>query len=404
MGRSARTHLTDMGVKNLRPPPTGQTVYWDAHSPVGVRVSAGGAKSFIIMVGSGRRETIGSYPALSLSEARADAKKRIAERTLGLRHVAPTVTFSEALAGFLAQCEERNKPGTAKETRRLLNRHFLPEFRSTLVADITDAAIGKCLDRLSKTPGEQRHAFTAARTFFRWCTRPPRRYLKHSPMEGYEAPSKARSRERVLSDRELTIIYRSAGELGWPFGTIVQLLILTGQRRNEITSLRETWVDGSDIKSITLPSEIVKNSQEHTIPLCPMAEAILERTPILNGMYFKARGADDRSYTGWSKGKRALDKLIKDEAEKSPVAHWTLHDLRRTFSTGLARLGVPQHINDKLLNHRVSSQRDVSPVAMIYNRYEYWEEQNDALSKWEARISDLLRAASTAAAELDAVG
>jgi integrase len=154
---------------------------------------------------------------------------------------------------------------------------------------------------------------------------------------------KAPTRKRVLTDEELVKVYRAAEATPYPFGPLVQLLILTGQRRGEIAGLHSTWVDTADA-TVTLPEGFAKNSREHAVPLGPMALSVL--APLVkDGLIFPRRGSEDKPFCGFSKSKQSLDAALKG------VAPFTLHDLRRTFSTNIAKLGVPPHIKEALLNH-----------------------------------------------------
>jgi len=120
---------------------------------------------------------------------------------------------------------------------------------------------------------------------------------------------------------------------------------------------------------------------------------ILSELPNIGDLYFPARGKPENAFSGYSPSKQGLDKLIKSENKKSPVAHWTLHDLRRTASTMWAEIGIPQHINDRLLNHVTGGKQ--STVARIYNRYEYLAEKCDAILLWEKRVTELVSDAKT---------
>jgi integrase len=151
------------------------------------------------------------------------------------QHPAPTTIFAEALAVFLSvHCSQKNKPRTAAETERLLRRHFT-SLKSKQLGDISHHHITGIIDGLLDTPSEANYAFTAIRTFFRFAVR--RRFISRSPAEGLQIPSRVVARERVLTDHELVKVWNAAAEIGYPFGTIVQLLILTGQRRGEIASM-----------------------------------------------------------------------------------------------------------------------------------------------------------------------
>jgi integrase len=213
-------------------------------------------------------------------------------------------------------------------------------------------------------------------TFFRWCVR--RRFLKHSPLDGVDVP-KAPARKRVLTDDELVKVYLEAQATSYPFGPMVQLLILTGQRRGEIAGLHSSWLSGVE-KTLTLPEGFAKNSREHVVPLGPLALGVLG--PLRsNGLLFPRRGCEDKPFCGFSKSKKSFDEGLED------VAPWTLHDLRRTFSTNLAKLGVAPHIKEALLNH-ISAK---SEVEAIYDLYTYLPEMRDAILKWEQQLAGLLK-------------
>lgn len=194
------------------------------------------------------------------------------------------------------------------------------------------------------------------RTFFRWCIK--RGLIVASPIALMDPPTTAKSRERVLTDAELAAVYRSAVSQQFTGGKIVQLLLLTGQRRGEIAALRAEWIN-RDNKTITLPSDITKNGRLHTFPYGILTGAVLEGLPT-NGFLFPARGTEgERPHNGWSKLKKSVNPDIID---------WTLHDLRRTFATNLAALDIPPHVIERFLNHASGT---ISGVAAIYNRFSY---------------------------------
>jgi integrase len=367
-----------MGLRHLKPPASGQITHWDRVSPIGIRVSQGGSKTFIVLLGSGNRKTIGRYGVLSLQQARDAAKRILAERTLGIA-IPSEITFPSARDRFLEARGETLKPRSLYEIKRTLNLYF--HWQKTL-DKITHNDIANVIEGIKK-PSERLHAIKDIKTFFSWCVP---RYIAHSPCEGLKKP-KQKDRERVLTESELAAVWKSAGTYGYPFGIIVQLLLLTGQRRSEIGALRRTWID-PDEKTITLPSEITKNGREHIVPFGAMTTDILSGIPDTGDLLFPARGQADKPFCGYSGSKVSIDEVIQGDDEKSPVAPWTLHDLRRTASTMWAEIGVPEHINDKLLNHIVGSK--ISRVAAIYNRYEYLAEKREAVQLWEERLAVLV--------------
>jgi integrase len=358
-------------LRALKAPAVGQTTLWDAASPLGIRTSQGGSKTFVLMIGSGKRHTIGRYPAISLSEARIEARRILAEKTLGISRQ-PTPTFNSALDTFLETSINRLRARTLKDYRYHLVRHFKPHFGDMQLGDLSARQIAQCLDQLSQTPGEQGHAYLYLRGFLGWAVR--RHYLDRSPMAGMTAPSKSASRDRVLSDDELRQIWMAASQLG-TFGRIVKLLILTGQRRGEIASLRRDWISTD---AIAFPSYVTKNGREHSIPLGTLA-ASFTAANVGGGLVLPARHGAETPFNGWSKAKARLDTL-------ADVHDWTLHDLRRTFATGLAALGVPIHVTEKILNH-VSGT--TGGIVSVYQKHRFWPEQVAAIEAWEKKLGSI---------------
>lgn len=366
--------LTDLQIRKLKAPARGQKTYFDdAPKGFGVRVSQGGAKSFVVLLGESRkRKTIGRYPEVSLSEARAKAKLLQADYALTERDEnadAPALPFPEAREIYLRDAATRTKPRTIEEYRRLLEAHFhfaqrLDQISRKDVAKVVDGIIGR--------PAEKKHAFVAIRTMMNWCIR--RGWIDASPVP--KVSFATNSRARVLTDAELKVVWRRAEEFGFPYGRIIQLLIATGQRRGEIAGLEWSWIDGD---AITFPHGFTKNKREHRLPLSEVTRSLLDSCPESEGLVFPARGRPHTPFNGWSKSKPRFDQVID-------VEPYTLHDLRRTFSSNMARIGTPIHVTEKILNH-VSGT--LSGVAAVYNRYLYMEEMRQALDRHDEFLRSL---------------
>ncbi|HVC52565.1 MAG TPA: integrase family protein [Stellaceae bacterium] len=369
--------LTDLALRNLKT--EGRATYFDAAlRGFAVRVTSNGAKTFVIVHGKERDrkwESIGRYDPnhLTLAKARKVAGDRLAQIRLGLRDDAPSLTFEEAFALFKqTHTSQKNRVRTARDTERLILKHLVPKLGRKGISEIATHDVMQLIDKLLPTPGTCIHVFAAARLMFRWAAQ--RRIVARSPLDGVPPPAHATARERTLTDNELREVLTKTIADGSTFAKIVQLLIITGQRRSQIAALRGEYVQ-TDV--LHWPTDAMKKRQ-HSIPLTPMAQALLVEAP-KEGYVFLARGSDS-PFNGFSKCKIAFDKQLDG------VAPWTLHDLRRTFSTGLARLRVPPHIKEMLLSH--ASAKD--PVEAIYDRYNYMEEQREALLKWEAKLQTLL--------------
>jgi integrase len=337
-------------------------MHWDGSlKGFGLRVGKN-RKTFIVLVASGRRKSIGVWPHQSLAEARRNARALLAEKTLGRTH--PTHTaFEDAFRAYLADTEMRLKPLTFKLYRKLLKTY---RFGRQNVADITPKQILRVLDGLPKS--QKRHVFAAGRTAFAWMER--RHMIDRSPFARLEIPPDNPSRSRVLSDDELRAVYNTARAGEGHFERIVALLTLTGQRPREIASLQWAWIKGDTIE---FPAEIAKNGQAWTIPLGPEAQVVIASAPRFSGPYvfpaLRQAGPSTTVFNGWGKPKARFDKACG-------VTDWQLRDLRRTFATNMQRLGVRLEVTEALLNHVSGTRRG---VVGIYQRYQWLPEMREAV-------------------------
>lgn len=364
--------LTDLLIKKLKAPEVGQKTYFDGRQKgFGVRVSMGGAKTFVLVEGKGRKiHSLGRYPELTLLEARKKAKEVLGQVLAGKAEPKPTLLFSELRDLFLEDSRMRTKSSTHAEYVRLLNKHFA---YPKLSQSVTRADIMEAVTVVREHPSLEQHCFVAIRTLFNWAVR-------HGHVAASPVPSirfQTVSRTRILTENELISIWQRAEEVGYPYGVLIKLLILTGQRRGEIVGLRRCWISKG---TITFPVGFCKNKREHVIPLGPKVTNIINGIPGEGELLFPARGKTDLSFSGWSKAKVQFDAPLD-------VAPYTLHDLRRTFSSQMAALGTPIHVTEKLLNH-VSGT--LSGVAGVYNRYSYAAEMRSAVEAYETRLDALI--------------
>lgn len=272
------------------------------------------------------------------------------------------------------------KSSTADEYERIIATNIKPNWKH--VADIRTLDyrdIEKLIAKLQ--PGAQRNAFAVLSAFFRW--KPVARVMGRNIIELAEAPAKPPSRERVLTTEEIKTVWKAAAKCGYPFGPMAQLLLLTGQRRDEIANLQ--WAEiSADLTTITLEGSRTKNGRAHVVPLAPLAKSIIEVLPKIadadgNPSEYLFTTTGKTPFSGFSNGKKALDKQCGEPS----LPDWHLHDLRRTCATELAKLGIKQEVTEAILNHKTGK---VSGVAAIYNRYDYQEEKHDALKQWATRI------------------
>lgn len=364
--------LTDISIRALKIPANGATIFHDDLIPgFGVRVSEGGTKSFVLTHGPRRqRETLGRVGVLSLQEARAQAKRRLAEYTLGKSN--PTsMRWNEAVEEYLKEVSTRCRPSTHLSYTYSLGKHF--RYGTTKLSELTLQDLRQNLNRLADRPAEHQHAFVALRAFMRWAYR--QYYLDRNPLDRMRAPHGYTPRERVLSSEEIGRVWNAAGNDS--FGRIVKLLILTGQRVGEISQLTGDMVGE---ETITIPPWLAKNDRRHIIPLGRMASEVL--TPRrANGMLYFLDRTGTKHFNSRSTCKRFLD-------ARCGVSDWWIHDLRRTFASGMASIGVGLPVVERLLNHVSGS---FGGVAGVYQRYDFFPEMRDAIQRWEAHLAQLVQ-------------
>ena len=384
--------LTDLLIRKLKSG-TERIEVWDAKLPgFGIRVSQSGTKSFVLLYRFGglpRRLTLGRYPVLGLGEARELAREALHQVTRGID---PRQEKEQGATGYLFEgiveefvrvhCQRRNRGRTRTETARILRYDFVSQWKRQDVRAITRKDVLGVLDGVVErgSPVAANNALAAIRKFFNWCVE--RGVIEVNPCSGVQKPTKPVARDRVLSDEELRLVWCASETIGYPFGALVQLLILTGQRRNEVASMR--WVDIDLVSGTwTIPAELTKGGKLHVVPLSTPAISLIVSLPRLNDAFvFPARGNEKATFSGFSKLKARLDSL-------SGVSGWTLHDLRRSTATHLGRLGVAPHVVERILNHSSGSFRG---VAGVYNRFHYLPEMREGLQRWAHHVEELTSA------------
>ena len=361
-------HLTDVSVKSLKPTDKYVTYFSDITPGFGIRVGKR-SRTWIVMRGRSReRVKLGTYPQLSLADARKKAMQILGAEKVPAKP--QPKTFRQARDQFLEEYFRDKSPRWKSQMTSHLMRHFKQLEHHKLDA-IEDHEIKACLDALHRTPSEQLHAFRGLRCFMRWCVRPPQRFLKHSPMEGYPPPGKDRKGTRFLTDHELKAVWQAADT--YPHN-VLRLIILWGTRRTETCVIERSWVI-EDV--LTIPGSATKNGRDHAIPLLPIAKALLDAMPEQERYFLRSRWADTHlSAEGLAKAQREVK-------ERSGTSGWTLHDLRRTFRSNMARLRVTRDTCEVLINH--------APKVLdeIYDRYDRLDEKREALARYEAFLSRL---------------
>jgi integrase len=342
-----------------------------------------------------RTKSLGRHGHLTPELARAQAKQRLGKIASGIDPFAEEATaraaetFGGELERYLEQQQGELKPRSFEEIKRHLAVYAEPLHRMRL-GEINRRAIAVLLAEVEKKSGivSRNRLRSSLSAFFTWIIQEG--FIEANPVIGTRKIDEGGSRERVLTQTELAQLWTTLGQsnsvpLG-QFGDIVRLLILTGQRRNEIAALRWDEVD-FDGAIITLPPARTKNNRTHELPLSPLALAILQRQPRRKGQEFVFPNRNGGRFVNWQEGRARLDKSIaQSTTSKGKGQPWRPHDLRRTAATGMAELGILPHIVEAVLNH-VSGHK--AGVAGIYNRAKYLDEMREALMRWSDYVEDL---------------
>jgi integrase len=339
------------------------------------------------------------------------ATSQAAKDPAALRTASRAVARAEREAGFdrvervVALFVERHAKAKTKdwrETERMLVNEVVGRWQGRRLSHITRAHVHEMLDEIvdSGRPIRTNRVFAQFRKMCRWAL--GRGIIDRNPCEGMTAPSPETKRDRVLDDAEIRLVWSAFDAIGWPFGAIGKVLLLTGARRDEVAGMRWDEIDLAD-KKWTLPASRAKNKRTHEIPLSDAAVGIIERLPRIEGKAgFVVSTTNMTPVSGFSRAKAAIDKavleIMRDEAEacgddprevKAP-AHWTIHDLRRTVATNLQKLGVRLEVTEAVLNH-VSGSR--AGIVGVYQRHEYAEEKRAALEAWARRLEAIVTGA-----------
>jgi integrase len=415
--------LTERKIESLSVRGSGKDrlAFDDAQRGLAVRVTAGGGRTYLCQYtlhGHKWRVPLGSCSAMSLAKAREAAAVIMGDVAKGKN---PAAERKDAAAAerakrardrltFRVLIDEWNRlhlvgkrPGYAAEAVRAIHCAFADALDDA-AEDLDRAAVVRALDMLTRRRARKNQddlgrrigtamtGRTAAygRAAFAWAVK--RGMVQTNPFANLPIAKSITRRERVLSDEEIGAIWDAASNSPTPYGTIVRLLILTGQRRGEVAGIR--WGEiSADLETWTIPGHRTKNGVVHVVPLSKPARHLLTTSvPELRPKDALALpGAVGTEFAGWSKCKIALDRGITEARAKAaassdaiaPLAPWSLHDLRRTVATGLQRLGVRLEVTEAVLNH-VSGSR--GGIAGVYQRHDWAQEKRAALDAWAAHV------------------
>jgi integrase len=291
----------------------------------------------------------------------------------------PATGFEGVSAEWLRRDQAGNR--SHDEVKRILDRDVIPLWGHRAVSEIGRRDVLDLIDGIADRGAVvmARRVHAHLHRFFRWAV--GRGIIEANPMADLPKPGSETKRDRVLTDGELASVWKAAGDLGWPFGPAIQLLILTGARREEVGALRWGEID-LDAVEIKLEGSRTKSGDPHTIPLTTSISAALSDIPRISGSDFVFTTTGRTPVSGWSKAKADVD------AAALIVPPWRLHDLRRTVATGMQRLGVGLQVVEAVLGH-VSGSR--AGVVGIYQRHSFDAEKRAALEAWGAYVLDIVQ-------------
>jgi integrase len=306
-----------------------------------------------------------------------DLIKKYAEKHLGRSEDSKTGVISYSLR-------------SGDEVERILRKELKP-FSKRQAGGISELEAGKLIDEVAERGSVMANrTLVNCKALYKFAMSPKVKAASSNPFAAIE-PLDEDSRERVLSNDELTAVWNAAGKLGGPYGEVVRLLILSAQRLSEIANLN--WAElNFGKRQIVLPGARTKNERPHIVAMSDLALEILEKAKEKKveseeGLVFTLSG---ERLNGWSKFRGRLYEAVEEALEKKPE-RWTLHDLRRSAATHMSEdLKIAPHVIDKILNHSTGAIRG---VAAIYNRGELLDERCAALQAWGRHVDELVNGA-----------
>jgi len=350
----------------------------------------------------------------SLTKAQAGVnpveQRRVSERAAKQAEERKPKSFGETVDLYLDRYAQKNtRTSTHKETRRVLEHDVRLGWEHRSVMEITRRDVIELLDAIVDRGAtvQANRTLAVLRRFFNWTVE--REIITASPMAGLKAPTAETARDRALNDEEIRLFWAGCEKLGWPFGPMFKLLLLTAQRRDEVgaSSGRRSNLARREFGPFHVRR--AKNDRAHEVSLSELAIKIIDELPRISRPIADGAGSEpsryvfttngERPVSGFSKAKERLDKhmmqLLRAELEeagkdpgKAEIDGWILHDLRRTAATGMARLNIAPHVVDRILNHVSGTIRG---VAAVYNRHAYLEERRAALEAWGRYVEGLVR-------------
>ena len=378
-------HLTEVKIRASRSGPEGRLEISDGNG-LTLRVSADGRKAWSVSyrvagtgpydislrrhrVGNKQRLTLGYWPELSLAQARAASS---AIRAQALSGTDPRISVPSApttVAELIEAYCTNIKVKTLHEKRRLLEARVKPAWGARTAASLQRSELIALVQPMS--PSRQFEVRKHVVAMFNWAA--DHGIVPVNPFVGLRLKIDMHPRDRVLTLEEAKDAYAASANMGYPFGSLYQLLLLSGCRLRELAECKWSWV-GSD--ELVVPGEQRKTAKAHILPMTHDIMAILKVIPRQQGEYIFSTTNGARPVSGFSKAKARLDSMLADD-----FPAFVVHDFRRTVRSHLSRLGVDAVTAEMVLGHQLSG------VMGIYDRYERLAERRSALEKWSNELT-----------------
>jgi integrase len=403
-------NLSEETIKGLRTPAKGNSITYFAGATIqgakvprgfGVRVTASGARAFILnyrLRGREHRFTIGAWPDWSALKAVREARnlrQRVDRGEDPLTDRAPiptTKSVSSVIDDFMTRyARNKEKPlRSADQIQSAFDRLVKPSIGKIGVYELRRSHVAEMLDKVEDEAGPVQADRVRAylRKALSWYAERDDEFNLNAAIVrvGARANPKERARTRVLSDDELRVAWPLLSEAG-TFGALLKTLLLTAQRRDEVANM--TWTEIGTDGTWTIPAERYKTKRPNHVPLSTAALRLIEAQPKIDGCDYVFPSRTNTPFSGFGKSKARLDKKMLLYTPKGAKGaglppNWTLHDLRRTAKTLMARAGVRPDISERVLGHVIAG------VEGTYDRHSYANEKRDALEKLASVIQRIL--------------
>jgi len=395
----ARQNLTDRFITSRKPAKPGKRDdYPDAIVPgLALRVTDKGFKSFVLVARypshpkNPTRRALGNYGALSLERAREKARnwleligKGIDPQTHEAREKAAAQRRqANSFAAVAAEFLDRHASGLRKEkeARTIIEGEFVKRWGARPISDIEPLEVSTAIRAIVNrgAPYQAHNALGYIRRLFNWAIGTHEFGMETSPVERLKPADligKREARERTLLDTELRAVWDAADGMGYPYGPLFRLLILTGQREREVADM--AWGEVDFEKHLwTIPAARMKGARAHEMPLSPAAVALLQSLPRHKGDFVFSTTGGAKPVNGFSKAKVRIDK-------RSGVAGWKIHDLRRTMRTHLSALPVQDLVRELVIAHAKPG------LHRVYDQHAYQDEKRECLELWETRLRSIV--------------